>query len=62
MADEPESDGVMIIRVWREQGGRLRARITDGTEGPDAELHVSGVESESDVINAVKNWLSRIRS
>ena len=62
MTDDSRSGGVLVLRAWREEGGTLRVRITEATQGEEAELEVSTVTSEAEILDSVRNWLNRIRN
>ena len=57
MADESNSDGLLMIRASRGENGELLARITEGTE---ANLEVHHTNEESEVIRIVQKWLSQV--
>ena len=62
MADESNSDGLLVIRASRAENGQLQARITHGTAGQEPDLTISNAADEGEIVAIVKNWLSRIRS
>ncbi len=62
MANESNSDGLLVIRASRSESGEIQARITHGTAGQEPDLEISSASNETEIVTIVKNWLNRIRN
>jgi len=62
VADGDQNEGVLVIRVWREDHGvaGLRARITSVARLEDTEPRVRTVATTEDVLAAVRTWLAEL--
>ena len=57
--------GVLIIRVWTEADGGMRARLTQtvDVEAPDSGVTVeTTAATEEDLLETVRSWLEAYRS
>ena len=61
MQDESQRGATLIIRAWRAPDGKLEARITYGIDGQEPALEMSTVESESEVLATIRDWMDRIQ-
>ena len=60
-----ERVGVLVIRVWMEADGGMRARMTQtvDVEAPDSEVTVeTTAATEEDLLETVRSWLEAYRS
>lgn len=62
MPDEPNSEGLLVIRATRRADGAIEARITHGSAGREPSLEISNVASDNDVLALVREWLNTLRS
>ena len=62
MADESNSDGLLVIRASRGENGQVQARITHGTAGQEPDLEISSAADEAEIVTIVRNWLARLRT
>jgi len=56
-----ERAGVIVIRAWSEDGGRVRARVT-ATDLSVAEESVTAAEGVDEIVELVQAWLERFSS
>lgn len=57
--------GVLVIRVWTEADGGMRARLTQtvDVEASDPEVTVEKTAAtEGEILEAVRSWLEAFRS
>jgi hypothetical protein len=57
--------GVLVIRVWTEADGGMRARLTQtvDVEAPDSEVTVEkSAATEEELLEAVRSWLEAFSS
>ncbi len=53
--------GVLVIRIWRETGGQLRARLTSiDAEAEDSEV-ISWVSNAEQLLDSVTVWVNDYR-
>ncbi len=53
--------GVLVIRIWREADGRLRARLTSVDVEAEGSEVISWVSSSGELLGSVSRWLSEFR-
>jgi hypothetical protein len=55
--------GVLVIRVWLEEGAEapLRARITRQVDASEREPRESAASSEEEILDVVAGWLQAFR-
>jgi hypothetical protein len=58
-----DSDGVLVVSVWRRGDGGFLGRITMTTTDPDTgreETAVSVVDSPDNLLDSVRDWLTSL--
>ncbi len=53
---EAQSEGVLVVRVWRDEDNRFRARLTIGTGG-EMEGRSVVASTHEQVMRLVRAWL-----
>jgi hypothetical protein len=53
-----ERAGVIVVRAWSEEGGRVRARVTAAGFSLPEET-VSSAEGVDEIVGLVRAWLER---
>lgn len=53
----PQAVGVLVLRLWRDEGGHLRARITARLDVEDSEEFVSTAASPDEILEIVRAWI-----
>jgi hypothetical protein len=58
MAVERERAGVMIVRIWVEQGneGRLRARLTESSDLASRQQTTHSAATVDEIVALVRGW------
>jgi hypothetical protein len=57
MTARDERTAVLVIRVWTEADGRVRARLTETLDADEPGWDERGAEGEEAVLAAVSDWL-----
>ena len=56
-AAEDEQTAVLVIRVWREAGEAVRARLTETLDADEPGWEERGADGEEAILAAVAAWL-----
>ena len=59
MEESYDRVGVLVVRVWTERDGQIRARITSSTDVLRAESQVRASGTVEDISAVIKEWLER---
>jgi hypothetical protein len=59
MKESYDRVGVLVVRVWTEREGQIRARITSSTDVLRAESQVSASGTVEDICAVIQEWLER---
>ena len=59
MKESYDRVGVLVVRVWTEREGQIRARITSSTDVLRGESQVSASGSVEDIFAVIQEWLER---
>lgn len=61
MAADAERAGVMIVRIWIEQGheNALRARLTESGDLASREQTTHSASSVDEIVQLVRDWAER---
>jgi hypothetical protein len=61
MAAAAARAGVMIVRIWLEEGDEsgLRARLTESSDLASAEQTTHAASTVDEVVELVRDWLER---
>jgi len=59
MEESYDRVGVLVVRVWTERDGQIRARITSSTDVLRAESQVRASGTVEDISAVIQEWLER---